>query len=283
MENAMAELPLAIFTTLVPFGAGAFIMFAASLFTTKFGEAEARKLDRLSLVPLVVVAVGFVASFFHLASPFNAIGVFAGIGSSPLSNEIAMGIVFFVVALAYCIMAFLGKLTGNARKTFAAVVAVLAMLFAVFTGLAYMMPTIASWDTPLVPVEMAGLALLGGASLGTAILVACREQGAETASFTSAAFFLAAVGFAVALVALIGHYGVLEALSSAFVTGASLAEGVTGYLVAFGVCGLAAVAALAACWKKPSLGLAVAAAVLALVAIFLVRFAFYAIQLSVAL
>lgn len=283
MENAMAELPLAIFTTLVPFGAGAFIMLAASFFTTKLGEAELKKLDKLSLVPLAIVAVGFVASFFHLASPLNAIGVFAGIGSSPLSNEIAMGIVFFVVALVYCIMAFLGKLSDGVRKPFATVVAVLALLFAVFTGMAYMMPTIASWNTPLVPVEMVGLALLGGASLGAALVMACREPGAETASFASAAFFLAAVGFAVALVALIGHYGVLEALSSAFVTGASLAEGVTGYLVAFGVCGLAAVAALAACWVKPNLGLAVAAAVLSVVAIFLVRFAFYAIQLSVAL
>ena len=283
MENAMAELPLAIFTTLVPFGAGAFIMLAVSFFTTKFGEAELKKLDKLSLVPLAVVAVGFVASFFHLASPFNAFGVFSGIGSSPLSNEIAMGIVFFVVALVYCAMAFLGRLSDGARKPFAVAVAVLAVLFAVFTGLAYMMPTIASWNTPLVPVEMVGLTLLGGASLGTTLVVACREPGAETASFASAAFILAAVGFVAALVALIGHYGVLEALSSAFVTGVSLAEGVTGYLAAFGVCGLAAVAALAACWKKPGLGLAAAAAVLSVAAIFLVRFAFYAIQLSVAL
>ena len=44
MENAMAELPLAIFTTLVPFGAGAFIMLAISFFTTKFGADELKNM-----------------------------------------------------------------------------------------------------------------------------------------------------------------------------------------------------------------------------------------------
>ena len=279
----MAELPLAIFTTLVPFGAGAFIMLAISFFTTKFGADELKKLDKLSIAPLAVVAVGFIASFFHLASPLSAFGVFSGIGSSPLSNEIAMGIVFFVVALVYVIMAFTGKLTESSRKPFATVVAVLALVFAVFTGMAYMMQTIASWNTPLVPVEMVGFALLGAAAFGAALIAAARAQGEESHSYASAAFVLALVGFAVALVALIGHYGVLEALSSSFVAGATLAEGVTGYLVGFGVLGIAAVALLAACMKKASIGLAGAAAVLALVAIFLVRFAFYAIQLSVAL
>lgn len=283
MENAMAELPLAIFTTLVPFGAGAFIMLAISFFTTKFGADELKKLDKLSIAPLAVVAVGFIASFFHLASPFNAFGVFSGIGSSPLSNEIAVGIVFFVVALVFAIMAFAGKLTDASRRPFAAVVAVLAIVFAVFTGMAYMMPTIASWNTPLVPVEMLGFALLGGAAFGAVLLTVCRAQGAETRSFATVAFVIALVGYAVALVALVGHYGVLEALSSAFVAGATLAEGVTGYLVGFGVCGIASVAALAVCAKKASVGMAAAAAVLAIVAIFLVRFAFYAIQLSIAL
>lgn len=282
MENAMAELPLAIFTTLVPFGAGAFIMLAASLFVSKFEAAEQAKLDKLSLVPLAIVAVGFVASFFHLASPTSAFGVFAGLGSSPLSNEIAMGVVFFVVAAVYCAMAFAGKLADSSRKPFAAVVAVLALAFSAFTGMAYMMETIASWNTPLVPIEMLGLALLGGAALGSA-LVSAAAKSSDFHAWTSVAFVMALVGYVAALVALVGHYGVLGALSSSTVAGATLADGVTGFLAGFGVCGLLSVASLGYCCKKPSTAVSAIAAVLALVAIFLVRFAFYAIQLSVAL
>lgn len=276
----MAELPLAIFTTLAPFGAGAFVMLAISLFAAKLDDAVLRAIDKLTLVPLAVVAVGFVASFFHLASPLNAIGVLSGIGSSPLSNEIAVGVLFFVVALVYSVMAFASKLSGSARKPFAAVVAVLALVFAVFTGMAYMMETIASWNTPLVPVEMIGMSLMGGAAFYAALAAAA---GAQDATVARVSFVVALVGFVAALVALVGHYGVLEALDSSFVAGATLAEGVTGYLAGFGVCGVLSVAALGYCAKKPSVPIAALAAVLALVATFLVRFAFYAIQLSIAL
>lgn len=36
----MAELPLALFTTLAPIGAGAFIALAVAFFTTKFSESS---------------------------------------------------------------------------------------------------------------------------------------------------------------------------------------------------------------------------------------------------
>ena len=86
MEAAFAELPLALFTTLAPMGAGAFIALALAFFTTTFTDDQVKKIDRMTLIPLVVVLVGFAASFFHLASPLHAAGVFAGIGSSPLSE-----------------------------------------------------------------------------------------------------------------------------------------------------------------------------------------------------
>lgn len=282
MENAMAELPLAIFTTLVPFGAGAFIMLAAALLATKLEASEQAALDKLSVVPLALVAVGFVASFFHLASPTAAFGVFAGLGASPLSNEIAMGVVFFVVAAVYCAMAFAGKLTEGIRKPFVLVVAALALVFSVFTGMAYMMETIASWNTPLVPIEMAGLALLGGAALGSA-LIAAASKSSDSHGWASIAFVMALVGYLTALVALVGHYGVISALSSSTVSGVALVDGVTAFLAGYAACGLASVASLGYCCKKPSVAVTAVAAILALVAIFLVRFAFYAIQLSVAL
>ena len=65
MEAAFAELPLALFTTLAPMGAGAFIALALAFFTTTFTDDQVKKIDRMTLIPLVVVLVGFAASFFH--------------------------------------------------------------------------------------------------------------------------------------------------------------------------------------------------------------------------
>ena len=170
MEAALNELPLALFTTLAPMGAGAFVALACALFTTTFSDEQLKKIDRFMAIPLIVVLVGFVASFFHLASPLHAPLVFAGVGSSPLSNEIVAGCIFTVLAVVYWIMGVTGKLPASARKGFAAVVAVAAIVFACFTGLAYVMDTIASWNSPLVPVQFAGFALTGGMALGALVL-----------------------------------------------------------------------------------------------------------------
>ena len=158
----MAELPLALFTTLAPIGAGAFIALAVAFFTTKFSDEQLKKIDRMTTIPVVVLVLGFICAFFHLANPLHAFGVFAGVGSSPLSNELVAGCVFAALAIIYWIVALAGKLSEGARKGFAAVVAVMAVVFACFTGAAYMMDTIASWNTPMVPVAVLGFSLLGG-------------------------------------------------------------------------------------------------------------------------
>ena len=196
METALNELPLAIFTTLAPMGAGAFAVLAAAFCTMKLDDVKIKAIDRFSLIPLGLIAVGFIASFFHLASPLKAYGVLSGIGHSPLSNEIAVGMVFFVAAIVYVALGLAGKLSASARKPFALVVAVLALVFSLFTGLAYMMPTIPSWDSPLVPLEMIGSALLGGALLALVVLALAKAfDGVDGHVMKSVAFLAGVIGF----------------------------------------------------------------------------------------
>ena len=84
MQFSVAELPLALFTTLAPLGAGAFIALACAFFTTSFSDEQLKKIDRGTIIPLAIVIVGFICAFFHLASPMNAPSVFFGAGS-PMS------------------------------------------------------------------------------------------------------------------------------------------------------------------------------------------------------
>ena len=281
----MAELPLALFTTLAPIGAGAFIALAVAFFTTKFSDEQLRKIDRMTTIPVVVLVAGFICAFFHLASPMHAFGVFAGLGASPLSNELLAGVVFAVLAIVYWIVALAGKLGEGARKGFAAVVAVMAIVFACFTGAAYMMETIASWNTPMVPVAVLGFSLLGGVSLGVLVLALSGAlEDAAKGGFKMAALAVLVIGLVLGVVGLLVQVMNVSGMSNALVDGADLVAAASTPMWIGVVCMVvAAVAAFMSLRNSKSTALAAAAPVLAIVGVFAARLAFYAVQLSVGL
>lgn len=281
----MAELPLALFTTLAPIGAGAFIALAVAFFTTKFSDEQLKKIDRMTTIPVVVLVAGFICAFFHLASPMHAFGVFAGLGASPLSNELLAGVMFAVLAIVYWIVALAGKLGEGARKGFAAVVAVMAVVFACFTGAAYMMETIASWNTPMVPVAVLGFSLLGGVSLGVLVLALSGAlEDAAKGGFKMAAPVVLVVGLVLGVAGLLVQVMSVSGMGNALVDGADLVAAASAPMWIGVVCMVvAAAAAFMALRNSKSTALAAAAPVLAIVGVFAARLAFYAVQLSVGL
>ena len=281
----MAELPLALFTTLAPIGAGAFIALAVAFFTTKFSDEQLKKIDRMTTIPVVVLVAGFICAFFHLASPMHACGVFAGLGASPLSNELLAGVVFAVLAIVYWIVALAGKLGEGARKGFAAVVAVMAIVFACFTGAAYMMETIVSWNTPMVPVAVLGFSLLGGVSLGVLVLALSGAlEDAAKGGFNMSALAVLVVGLVLGVVGLLVQVMSVSGMGNALVDGADLVTAASAPMWIGVVCMVvAAAAAFMALRNSKSTALAAAAPVLAIVGVFAARLAFYAVQLSVGL
>ena len=281
----MAEMPLALFTTLAPVGAGAFIALAVAFFTTKFSDEQLKKIDRMTTIPVVVLVAGFICAFFHLASPMHAFGVFAGLGASPLSNELLAGVVFAVLAIVYWIVALAGKLGEGARKGFAAVVAVMAVVFACFTGAAYMMETIASWNTPMVPVAVLGFSLLGGVSLGVLVLALSGAlEDAAKGGFKMAAPVVLVVGLVLGIAGLLVQVMSVSGMGNALVDGADLVAAASAPMWIGVVCMVvAAAAAFMALRNTKSTALAAAAPVLAIVGVFAARLAFYAVQLSVGL
>ena len=281
----MAELPLALFTTLAPVGAGAFIALAVAFFTTKFSDEQLKKIDRMTTIPVVVLVAGFICAFFHLASPMHAFGVFAGVGASPLSNELLAGVVFAVLAIVYWIVALAGKLGEGARKGFSAVVAVMAVVFACFTGAAYMMETIASWNTPMVPVAVLGFSLLGGVSLGVLVLALSGAlEDAAKGGFKMAALVALVIGLVLGVAGLLVQVMSVSGMGNALVDGADLVAAASAPMWIGVVCMVvAAASAFMALRNSKSTALAAAAPVLAIVGVFAARLAFYAVQLSVGL
>lgn len=283
MEHAMTELPLAIFTTLAPIGAGGFVALAIAFLTTTFAPDQLKKLDKLAFIPLIVTAVGLAASFVHLASPMNAVHVFAHLGVSPLSNEIVAAMVFMVIALVYCILAVAGKLSNGARKGFLVVVALAALVFAVFTGWAYAVETIPAWNTPLTPVETVGSCLFGGVLLG-GLLVMGSGGYRETrgTSFKTIMYVVLFLGFLLLLIGSAGRFVTVEGMSNAVINGIELASGLMIYMVAFAALLLVAlVLGIFAFRGRGSTALLATATIAAIIAIFIGRLLFYAMQVSV--
>ncbi|MDO5024769.1 dimethyl sulfoxide reductase anchor subunit family protein [Slackia piriformis] len=282
MGTGFSETPLAVFTTLAPMGAGAFLVLACLIAAAKLDDEALARLDRLSIVPFAVSAVGFIGAFFHLANPLHAFGVFAGIGTSPLSNEVAVGVVFMAAALVYVVLAFTAKLTASSRKAFSLVVGVLALVFMVFCGLAYMMDTIPTWNTPASIVQMLGYGLLGGSAFAALTCGLARIEVSQKASVAVIAFV--AVGLVLSLVGF--GIQITAAASIANIWGAAidLVPAIWGMFAVLAVCGIVALALIVAGGKKNfPLAFSAAACALVVVGVFLARIGFYGLYMSVAL
>lgn len=176
-ENAMNELPLLVFSVLVPLAVTACgIAGILRAGATGASEQAAKKADVMMTIPIVVMIIGLVAAFLHLGSPSHVFGMFSGIGTSPLSNEIVVAGVAIVVSVVYWIICLASHPAGSLHRIFGVICAILGIVLAVFTGLAYMIATVPVWDSPAGTVMQVGLALAGGATLGALVLAAANCQ-----------------------------------------------------------------------------------------------------------
>ena len=92
----------------------AFIVLAlARIFSADHDRAV--RIDRMIALPFAVALLGFIASATHLGSPANALHVFAGVGTSPLSNEVLSAVVFLFLSGSYWMAAFKVNFPDAAR------------------------------------------------------------------------------------------------------------------------------------------------------------------------
>ena len=91
------ELALVAFTILAQMSVGAFVVLGIVHIWAmrQAGEAEADRLaDRALLAIVPTLVLGLLASLFHLGNPLNAYLAVLNVGSSWLSREILVGVMF---------------------------------------------------------------------------------------------------------------------------------------------------------------------------------------------
>lgn len=281
MEAVFTELPLALFSTLAPIAAGTFLALSIFLIVAPMEDLRVRTIGKLSLVPYAIALAGFAASLFHLATPTNAPLVLANTGSSPLSNEIAVGVIFLVAATTFVAFGLADRLDGRVRTPLAVVTVVISAGFTWFTGMAYVMSTIESWNTLLVPVQIMGFSLLAGILLGMLLLSAIGPvEGVVRGACRNLALAGIALGALVGGAAFLLQVSAVSGMSTPVVEGADVLAEVMGpfagalMLIAFaGVVGCVGV-------LRASRKLLAIALLLAVPGIFIARLVFYTTRIS---
>ena len=284
-ETALGEITLVLFTTLAPSGVFALMIMSASLMRGGLDGALRRRIDQFLCIPLMVSMVGLVASATHLGNPANALYVFMGVGRSPLSTEVFCAVVFLMLAGVYWLYSFAQRPHVGLQRAWSGAIVVAGAVFITAIAFAYDAKTIVSWNTVYVPLNLWLNALVGGP------LVALLGFRAAKADFAAGAVGRALCALAaVALVANTVTFALQGAeypsIVNSFGTAADLVPAY-GFLVAFFFASCAVGIGLDwAALKKgrlPRLGVAVAACAIAYAGIFVMRFSFYMVHMTMGL
>ena len=164
-DTALGEVTLVLFTTLAPSGAVALVLVAAVLLLSKFESAMRARISTFMCIPLVVTMVGLVASATHLGNPANALYVFLHVGSSPLSNEVVSAVGLLACSGLYWLYSFSAKPFVWLQRL---------LLTMIVVSLAYSVDTIVTWSLPTVPISLWLNALTGGPLLAAITLYAAQ-------------------------------------------------------------------------------------------------------------
>jgi anaerobic dimethyl sulfoxide reductase subunit C len=168
------DLALVAFTILAQMAVGSFLILGGVHYfaTRRHGPEEADKLsDRALLAIGPVLVLGMLASLFHLGSPLNAPRAISNLGTSWLSWEILLGVIFAAVGAVFAFMQWRKIATPNVRKAIALVAAIVGVGLVFVMSRIYMLPTVPAWNTLATPVTFFTTTfLLGALAMGAAFV-----------------------------------------------------------------------------------------------------------------
>ena len=168
------EWALIAFTILSQMSIGAFVVLGVIHFfaARKAGLAEADRLsDRALLAIGPTLVLGMIASFFHLGNPLNGPLAISNLGSSWLSREIFLVVVFMVVGAVFALMQWRKLGTPQVRNAVALLAALVGLAQVYSMSMVYMLPTQPYWNTVATQLAFFSTSfLLGSLAIGSALV-----------------------------------------------------------------------------------------------------------------
>ena len=239
--------------------------------------------------------VGLVASATHLGNPANALYVFMGVGRSPLSNEVFSAVIFLAFSGVYWLYSFAVKPHRLLQRLLAVGACASAIACITAIAFAYSASTIVTWDTPFSPLSLWTNALLGGPVLAIVGLRAARWKSRGN-RFGRLMLALAVVALAACLVVYALQGAIVLPAENAVASAGDLVPHYALLVCVFATFAAAGIAVDALSLFRPSVSRegkvspdemtisvsrASVAALLVLAGIFVMRFSFYMMHMTV--
>lgn len=242
LEFALNDIGLAVFTTLAPAAAFAYVALALLVLFGRLDDRARRCLESWLILPLALATLGLISSATHLGNPGNALYVFNRVGNSPLSTEVLTAVVFLGVSCSYWLAGvYLGNLRLRAvRFVWLALGVAGALAFVWGTTNAYGMSTVVTWDTTFARANLPLTGLAGCAEL-VCLVLACSGQ-AHRRGLTGVLAGISAVATVVACVSMALQDASLDTMRNGFGTAAELVPLYPVAIAAFVLCSLGALA-----------------------------------------
>lgn len=282
MSSGFDPVSLAIFTTLAPAGAVAFLILALARLTAS-DHADAVRIDRVIALPFATALLGFIASATHLGTPANALHVFSGVGTSPLSNEVLAAVIFLFLVGAYWMCAFKINFPDGIADPWLVVASLAAVAFIACTSLAYAARTVPTWDTVFTPVNLILAALMAGTLLALLFLAVARI---ERPLLNRALMTLSLLALVFGLGSLLLQQADLATIGNNETTALSLVPRYPLVIAAFALLGVGAeglglFSLRRSLARRGRIVVRIAASLLAVAAVLAVRTAFYNLHMTV--
>ena len=281
------DIVLTVFTVLAPAGAVAYALMGVLMLALPLDAGAQGCATRWLALPIAACLVGLIASATHLGTPANALYTLLGFGRSPLSNEIVAAVAFVALAWLHWLVSFARRLPRVVGRVWQAVASVAALWLVSRIAVVYSVPTIPTWDSPLVPWALWLTALTSGPVLCLGAMSFARVDVPRGWAAALVALAGAALAGGVAVLALEGAG--LEGLRNSYGTAAGLVLGYAAYVAGFALlagAGVAGAGRLALARRRSpaeTAGPWALSIALVLVGVALARIPFYGMHMTVGL
>ncbi|MBK8616420.1 MAG: dimethyl sulfoxide reductase anchor subunit [Anaerolineales bacterium] len=204
------EWALLIFTILGQIAAGSLlVLLIVRAFAVRMAGVD--QADRFTNGPLYIIfpimGLALLSSLLHLGNPLNIAKAVPNLGTSWLSREVVIAVVFVILVGVYALMQW-RKIGNNVLRTVIGWITGLLGLVQVYgMGMVYMIRTQPAWNTLATPVSFLVTALLlGVATIAAALIVnnALLNKGDKKDEQQLEMLRKALQGLAIASIALLG-------------------------------------------------------------------------------
>ena len=172
--------PLVVFTVLVQLAVGLYLVSGLLQFalTGQPGRIPTSFYLRSAVLTVIaILVVSMLISLFHLGSPKNSVRTILNLGSSWLSAEIAMVLLFLFAGAGYLVVLWLEMSTLGKVGFWVGSGIGLALVYCMTK--VYRLPTVPVWDSPATPVSFYRTSLLLGVVTAGGLLLISRLLATE--------------------------------------------------------------------------------------------------------